>query len=81
MRAAGLPRGGVVGSARRVARPARVVWVTLPVLRLEAVQQGAHLGAQRLLLAFLAEDVTQRTSCHVGFIDTIGRAPERRARA
>jgi hypothetical protein len=54
-----------------------MLWVALPVLRLEAVQQGAHLGAQGLLLTLLAEDVAQRTSWHVGFIDTIGRVPER----
>jgi hypothetical protein len=77
-----LPRRGLVGCATcGGARSTRVLWIALPVLRLEAVQQRAHLGAQGLLLALLAEEVTQRTSCHVGFIDKIGCAPEGTARA
>ena len=49
----------------------------LPVVSLEAVQQCAHLRAQSLLVGALpAEQVSQRTSGHVGFIDMIGCAPE-----
>jgi hypothetical protein len=48
-----------------------------PVLRLEAVEQGAHLGTQRLLaLASLAEKFTERTSCHSRFIGRTDRSPE-----
>ena len=52
-------------------------WLTLPVLRLEAAHQVAHLEAQMPSFCPLpAEKVTKQTSCHVVFIGTIGRRPE-----
>jgi hypothetical protein len=52
-------------------------WLALPVLRLEATHQVAHLEAQmRSFRALPAEKVTKQTFCHVVFIGTIGRPPE-----